>query len=57
MRRILEEIRSGQFAKEWIAEHAAGGPRLQSMHRVEQASLIEQTGARLRKLSDGLPNA
>lgn len=57
MRRILGEIRSGQFAKEWIAEHAAGCPRQQSMHRVEQESLIEQTGARLRKLSEGSTNA
>ena len=56
MRLILEEIRSGQFAREWIAEHAASGPRLESMHRAEQDSLIEQTGARLRKLSDGSTN-
>ncbi len=28
MRQILEEIRSGAFAREWIAEHAAGKPAL-----------------------------
>src|SRR6185436_9461849 len=28
MERVLEEVRSGAFAREWLAEDAAGRPRL-----------------------------
>src|SRR2546426_8202848 len=38
MRRILDEITSGQFAKEWIAENEAGAPNFAAM-REEQAGM------------------
>ena len=43
MRALLEEIRSGAFAREWAAEAAAGGPRLAgevaraAAHPIEEA--------------------
>jgi ketol-acid reductoisomerase len=50
MRKILEEIRSGQFAREWILENKAGAPAFQATRRRQQGLLIEQVGQRLRKL-------
>ena len=47
MRRILEEIQDGTYAKKWIAENEPGAPRF--VFR-EQDHTIEQVGARLRAL-------
>src|SRR4029077_3842780 len=33
MERILEEIRSGKFAEEWVAEHRAGRPRFNQLRQ------------------------
>jgi ketol-acid reductoisomerase len=48
MRQILEEIQSGEFAREWIAESASGAPHLLEQRKAEQDSLIEEVGAELR---------
>ena len=50
MKKILEEIRSGQFAKEWIDEHRSGGANFQAMRARDKDLPIEQVGRRLRKL-------
>jgi len=50
MKRLLEEIRSGAYAREWMAEHAAGRPRFNETRRAERAQPIEEVGARLRAL-------
>jgi ketol-acid reductoisomerase len=50
MKRILEEIRSGQFAKEWILENKANAPGFKALRRRERAHQIEDVGRRLRKL-------
>ena len=50
MRQILQQIQSGEFAKEWIEEHQQGGPRTAGLLRAEAESLAEQTGRRLRGL-------
>ena len=50
MQRILEDVRSGSFAREWVLENRAGTPVL-SAERRRQASLqIEEVGARLREM-------
>ena len=50
MQRILEDVRSGSFAREWVLENKAGTPVL-SAERRRQASLqIEEVGARLREM-------
>jgi len=50
MRRLLADIRSGAFAKEWIAESRAGAPRFAELRRKAQQHQIEQVGARLRAM-------
>jgi len=48
MRAVLEEIRSGAYDRELMAELAAGGPTLAAGHAAARAHLIEQVGTRLR---------
>jgi ketol-acid reductoisomerase len=48
MRRILDEIQSGQFAEEWVAEDRAGRPRFNQLREEGRAHPIEEVGARLR---------
>ena len=50
MRKILKEIQSGQFAREWILENKAGAPMFKSYRRHEAKLLIEEVGRRLRGL-------
>jgi ketol-acid reductoisomerase len=50
MKKILAEIKSGQFAKKWIAENQAGRPEFEKMRRKEQEQKLEQVGAELRKM-------
>ncbi len=50
MGRILEEIRSGAFAREWIAEHRAGGARFKRLHDADVDSTYEQAGRAVRSL-------
>ena len=50
MRRILEEITSGEFAREWILENQAGRPVFKARLRQEEKHPIEEVGRRLRKL-------
>src|SRR6059036_2855876 len=52
MRKILGEIQSGDFAREWIAENRAGQENFQRM-RAEQADTeVERTGKELRAHMD-----
>jgi len=50
MKRILEEIQNGTFAKKWILENMAGRPEFNSIRKREQNLLIEQVGKELRKM-------
>jgi ketol-acid reductoisomerase len=50
MRQILAEVQSGEFAKEWIAESAAGSKKLIECRQRERAHPIEEVGARLRSM-------
>jgi ketol-acid reductoisomerase len=50
MKKILKEIQTGQFAKEFILENRAGAPTLKAMRRIGQAHSVEQVGARLRDM-------
>jgi ketol-acid reductoisomerase len=55
MRKILAEVRSGEFAKEWIAEHAAGRPRYNALLQSDIEHPIEKIGADLRSRMAWLP--
>ena len=55
MRKILEDIRSGAFAQEWVAEHAAGKPRFTEFRKKGQAHPLEAIGRRLRAMMPWMP--
>jgi ketol-acid reductoisomerase len=48
MKQILNNIRSGAFAREWIIENQAGQPSFLALRRQNQEHLIEKVGAELR---------
>jgi ketol-acid reductoisomerase len=50
MRRILGEIQSGAFAKEWIGEAEAGFPNFLALRREERTSQLERVGQQLRSM-------
>ena len=50
MRKILAEIRQGQFAKEWILENKANQATFQAIRRNERKHPIEVVGKQLRSM-------
>jgi len=50
MKKILKEIREGQFAKEWILENKANQPTFQAIRRRERSHAIEVVGKQLRSM-------
>jgi ketol-acid reductoisomerase len=54
MKKILEEIQSGQFAKEWMLENQVGRPMFNALRSHEKEHLIGEVGARLRGMMSWL---
>ena len=50
MKKILEEIQSGAFAKEWMAQAREGSPYLQEKRKEASEHEIEHIGKDLRKM-------
>ncbi len=50
MKRILAEIQSGEFAREWLLEARAGKPVFNALTRIGSEHPLEETGAKLRAL-------
>lgn len=50
MRKILKEIQTGEFAREWILENKAGKPVFNSLTRIGQEHPIEKVGEKLRSM-------
>lgn len=50
LRRILDEIRSGAFAREWLAEYRAGLPHFTELFRADESSSFERAGRAVREL-------
>ena len=50
MKKILDEIRSGEFAKEWILENAAGRPVFRAKEKLGEEHPIEKVGGELRSM-------
>jgi len=48
MRRVLKEIRSGRFARQWVRENRAGRPNYQRLLKEDLDRQIEKVGAALR---------
>ncbi len=50
MKKVLEEIQSGAFAKRWIDENKQGRPWFEAERAKESAHQIEEVGAKLRQM-------
>jgi len=50
MKKILSEIQSGQFAREWMAENKAGRQKFLAMRKAQENQPIEDVGRELRKM-------
>ena len=50
MKKVLEEIQSGQFAREFVLENQAGKPGFTAMRRQEAEHPIEEVGKDLRAM-------
>ncbi len=50
MKRILEDIQTGRFAREWILENQANRPIYNALKKKESEHLIEVVGAKLRSM-------
>jgi ketol-acid reductoisomerase len=48
MRRILREIQTGAFAREWILENRSGRPVFNALTREWEEHLMEKVGEKLR---------
>ena len=54
MKKILADIQSGEFAREWILENRAGRPVFNALARLQRDHLIERVGAKLRSMMSWL---
>jgi ketol-acid reductoisomerase len=52
MQQILEEIQSGEFAREWIAENRAGQENFQRLRQEGSQHQVEREGRELRSMMD-----
>ena len=50
MKKILQEIQGGEFAKEWILENKAGAAAFKARRRLEREHGVEKVGVELRRL-------
>jgi len=50
MKRVLQDIQSGRFARDWMLENAAGKTSFKASRRLSAEHPIEAVGAELRKM-------
>jgi ketol-acid reductoisomerase len=50
MKRILADIQSGRFARDWVLENNAGQPSFKATRRMQAEHPIEEVGAKLRAM-------
>ena len=50
MKRVLGEIQSGEFARDWIEENEQGRPRFNLVRQTERDQKLERVGAKLRAM-------
>ena len=50
MKRVLADIQSGRFVKDFVLDNQAGQPELKASRKAAAAHPIEQTGAKLRAM-------
>ena len=56
MRRVLADIQSGRFARDWVLENKAGQPAFKAMRAQGAAHPIEEVGRRLRAMMPWIAN-
>ena len=54
MKKMLEEIQNGEFAREWILENQAGRPAFNALHNQTANLLVEKVGKELRGMMSWL---
>ena len=50
MKKILEEIQTGKFARDWILECKSGQLNFKAERKIQQNKQIEEVGQKLRKM-------
>jgi ketol-acid reductoisomerase len=50
MKRVLEDIQTGRFTRDWMLECKAGQPHFKATRRLNDAHQIEEVGAKLRAM-------
>ncbi len=50
MKRVLDDIQSGRFARDWVTECKAGQPSFKALRRRHAEHNIEEVGAKLRAM-------
>lgn len=54
MKKILEEVQSGKFAKEWLEEYNSGASKFNQLRKENREHPIEVVGAKLREMMSWL---
>jgi len=54
MEMILQEIQTGEFAREWILENKANRPVFNALRRIEAEHPVEAVGQKLRDMMSWL---
>ena len=54
MKKIIKEVQSGEFAKEWIEENKAGRPNYKKLLKESEEHPIEKVGSKLRGMMSSL---
>ena len=57
MKKVLADIQSGDFAREWIAENRAGQENFQRMRSEQQGHQVEKVGGELRSMMPWISQA
>ena len=57
MKKILREIQTGQFAREWILENQAGRPHFDKLRQEGKEHPIEEVGKRMREMMSWIREA
>jgi ketol-acid reductoisomerase len=55
MKKVLKQIQSGAFAKEWIKENKKGGKKFAKLRKAASQHQVEKVGEQLRALMSWLP--
>jgi ketol-acid reductoisomerase len=54
MKKILTEVQSGQFAKEWLDEYNSGMPNMNKLREENRKHSVEEVGSKLRGMMSWL---